>query len=728
MNPDFERLLACRHHDPHGVLGVHGSTHGAVFRCLRPDAVSVDVLAKGELPVALKLAAKGGLWEGALPYAQHGPGLSVRAKYADGAVWEALDPYSFLPSLGELDEHLLGEGQHWKSYEKLGAHVVKHQGVDGTAFAIWAPGATGVSVVGDFNRWDGRLHPLRSLGGSGLWELFVPGVGEGGLYKYEIHPQQAGPPLVKTDPYCQATEVPPGSASKVYASRYSWKDGAFLAKREARQAQRAPMSIYEVHVGSWRTVPEDGGRALTYRELGPQLAAYCIEMGFTHVELMPVMEHPFGPSWGYQVGAYFAPSARWGSPDDFRAMVDDLHQAGIGVLLDWVPAHFPKDAFALGRFTGEALYEHADPRQGEHPDWGTYIFNFGRHEVRNFLISNALFWLKEFHTDGLRIDAVASMLYLDYSRQGGQWIPNPYGGRENLEAISFIKKLNEEAHGQVPGTLMVAEESTAWPGVSRPTFQGGLGFGFKWNMGWMHDTLDYFSKDPVYRQYHHRNLTFGFLYAWSENFILPISHDEVVHGKGSLWDKMPGDRWQKAANLRSLFGYMWSHPGKKMIFMGSEFGQVREWQHDQSLDWHLTQYPEHAGVQRLVKDLNHVYKDTPAFWDLDGEPGGFEWLDADNAAANVVAFIRRAADPSASSGQASPVVCIGNFAPQPRRYRVGLPSGGRWHELINTDAVVYAGSGQSNGELLAEATHWQNQPYSVELTLPPLGLVWLQRA
>jgi 1,4-alpha-glucan branching enzyme len=721
MDAQIQRLLDGRHHDPHSLLGVHASGHGAVFRCRRPDAVAVSVSAPGEKAVELRLTA-GDLWEGDLPWSQHGPGLLVKARYADGKSWETADPYSFLPSLGELDQHLLGEGQHWKAYEKLGAHLAKLQGVDGVAFAVWAPGAAGVSVVGDFNRWDGRLHPMRSLGGGGLWELFIPGVPEGCLYKFEIQSAAGGPPLTKLDPYAQATEVPPGQAGRVYQSHYAWKDQPFLDRRQARLAQRGPMSVYEVHLGSWKAKPEDGNRPLTYRELGPELAAYCQHLGFTHVELLPVMEHPYGPSWGYQVGAYFAPTARFGGPDDLKACIDVLHQAGIGVILDWVPAHFPKDAHLLGRFTGDAVYEHLDPRQGEHPDWGTYIFNFGRNEVRNFLIANALYWLKEFHADGLRIDAVASMLYLDYSRQGGQWVPNPYGGRENLEAISFIKKLNEEAHAQVPGCLIIAEESTAWPGVSRPTYLGGLGFGFKWNMGWMHDTLDYFSKDPIHRQYHHRNLTFGFLYAWTENFILPLSHDEVVHGKGSLWDKMPGDRWQKAANLRSLYAYMWAHPGKKMLFMGAEFGQVREWQHDQSLDWHLTQYPEHGGLQRLVADLNRVYQASPALWDLDGEPAGFAWLDADNAQANIAAFLRK------PSEGGRPLVCIGNFSPTPRRYRVGLPHGGAWVEAINTDLDVYAGSGASNGRREAEPQPWQGQPFSLELDLPPLGVLWLAPA
>jgi len=722
LQDDLERLFQCRHHDPHSVLGVHGGVHGALFRCMRPDAVEVEVSAAGEKPCPLRQVDARGLWEGTLAWPQHGPGLVVRARYAKGPDWVVADPYSFLPCIGDLDLHLLGEGRHWNAYEKLGAHLKVHQGVEGVAFLLWAPGASGVAVVGDFNAWDGRLHPMRSLGGGGFWELFVPGVEASGFYKYEVHPAGGGPPLVKTDPYTQATEVPPGTAGRVFVSHYVWGDADFLSRREARQAQRAPLLVYEAHLGSWRTMPEEAGRSLSYREIAPLLAAYCVDLGFTHVELMPVMEHPYGPSWGYQVGAYFAPTARGGGPDDFRFLVDTLHQAGLGVILDWVPAHFPRDAHALGRFTGEAVYEHADPRQGEHPDWGTYIFNYGRDEVRNFLISNALFWLKEYHADGLRIDAVASMLYLDYSRSSGQWIANRYGGRENLEALEFIKSLNEEAHAQVPGCLMIAEESTAWPAVSRPVYAGGLGFGFKWNMGWMHDTLDYFSKDPIHRQYHHNDLTFGLLYAWTENFILPLSHDEVVHGKGSLWDKMPGDRWQKAANLRSLYAYMWAHPGKKMLFMGSEFGQVGEWKHDQSLDWHLLQYPEHEGLRRLVKDLNAVYRAHPALWDLDGDSGGFEWLDADSAQANVIAFIRRAADVSQA-----PLVVIGNFSPQPKTYRVGLPRGGAWMELLNTDLEVYAGGGVRNGAIHAEAVQWQRQPFSAEITLPPLAVLWLRK-
>ncbi len=727
LNPTDEglrRLLECRHHDPHALLGAHPAAGGAVFRALRPDAEAVSVEAPGRPAVGLARVGEGPLWEGVLPAMPGAPGLVVRARYADAPEWSAVDPYGFAPSLGGLDLHLLGEGNHWRAYEKMGAHRLVLQGFEGVSFVVWAPGAASVSVVGDFNRWDGRLHPMRSLGGAGLWELFVPGVGQDGLYKFEVHPAGGGAPLLKTDPYARATETPPGTAGRLYESSYAWSDADYLAARQARAAQRAPLSVYEVHLGSWRMKPEEDGRPLTYREIAPLLADYCVEMGFTHVELLPVMEHPYGPSWGYQVGAYFAPTARHGSPDDFRHFVDTLHRRGVGVMLDWVPAHFPKDAHALGRFTGEAVYEHADPRQGEHPDWGTYVFNYGRNEVRNFLVANALYWLKEFHADGLRIDAVASMLYLDYSRTDGQWIPNAHGGRENLEAIDFLKRLNIEAHAQVPGCLMIAEESTAWPAVSRPVFAGGLGFGFKWNMGWMHDALEYFSKDPVYRQHHHRDLTFGLLYAFTENFILPLSHDEVVHGKGSLWDKMPGDRWRKAANLRALFAFMWAHPGKKLLFMGGEFGQVREWRHDQSLDWHLLQYPEHAGIRRLVRDLNLIYRDRPALWDLDGESVGFEWLDADSAQANTLAFLRRAADVALS-----PVAAVANLEPTAKRYRVGLPRGGAWTELLNTDAQVYAGSGVVNGgdPLRAEPVPWQGQPFSVEITLPPLGMVWLEK-
>src|SRR5881396_123692 len=572
--------------------------------------------------------------------------------------------------LGELDLHLFGEGKHDRIYEKLGAHVLTHEGRRGVAFAVWAPSANQVSVVGNFNGWNGANHPMRQLGNSGVWELFIPGLKSGELYKYEI--KHGRRKFLKADPYAFMMEVPPDTSSIVFKSRYKFRDRAWITKRKKRQAWREPLAIYEVHLGSWRRIPEENNRSLGYREIAPLLADYVIANGFTHVEFMPLKEHPYGPSWGYQVSAYYAPSARYGTPDDLRFLIDHLHQRGIGVIMDWVPAHFPKDAFALGRFDGTALYEHLDPRLGHHPDWDTYIFNYGRNEVRNFLIGNALFWLREFHLDGLRVDAVASMLYLDYSRKEGEWVPNEFGGRENLEAISLIKELNEVTHRECPGALMIAEESTAWPAVSHPVYAGGLGFDFKWNMGWMHDTLSYFQTDPLFRGGNHNALTFGLLYAWSENFILPFSHDEVVHMKGSLVNKMPGDQWQKFANLRALYGYMWAHPGKKLLFMGGEFGQEREWSHATSLDWHLLEDAGHAGVQELVRDLNRVYREQRALWGLDFESEGFYWLEANDADANVVAFARQT-----RAGE-DVLVCVCNLSPIPRHgYRVGLPRPGR---------------------------------------------------
>jgi 1,4-alpha-glucan branching enzyme len=591
--------------------------------------------------------------------------------------------------------------------------VLEVEGVVGTGFALWAPGARSVSVVGDFNDWDGRVHPMRSLGGSGIWELFIPGVEEGAHYKYELRTQD-GYVQLRADPVAQATEVPPQTASVVYRPHHEWQDEGWLEERRSHNQLARPISIYEVHLGSWR-------QGLSYTELAEQLGAYVKEMGFTHVELMPVMEHPFAGSWGYQVTGFFAPTSRFGSPDEFRAFVDSLHRQGIGVILDWVPAHFPRDDWALARFDGTELYEHSDPRRGEHPDWGTLVFNIGRNEVRNFLLSSALYWLREEHADGLRVDAVASMLYLDYSRPEGAWIPNVHGGREDLESISFLRELNEVVHARTPGVISAAEESTAWPGVSRPTYLGGLGFGFKWNMGWMHDTLGYFEQDPIYRQYHHHELTFSMIYAFTENFILPLSHDEVVHGKGSLLGKMPGDRWRQLANLRALYGYMWAHPGKKLLFMGGELAQEGEWNHNVSLDWHLLERPEHAGIQRLVRDLNHVYRSEPALYEVDFEPHGFRWLDANDVQRNVVAFLRVAADDGRT------IACACNLSPVPReQYRIGLPHGGRWRELINTDSELYGGSNVGNlGGVDAERTPWQGQPYSAELTLPPLGVVWL---
>jgi 1,4-alpha-glucan branching enzyme len=721
LSPDeTARFLSLRHHDPHSLLGAHPEGKGRVLRCYKPAAEAVYVAA-GSGP-ELKMRALGGdLFEAEVPAGEPSKNYRYRAVYAGGAEHVSMDPYAFSPTLGQLDLHLFGEGRHWKLWEKMGAHALIHEGVAGVSFSVWAPGAGGVSLVGDFNGWDGRLHPMRSLGSSGVWEIFMPGLAGPYLYKFEIRPTH-GSHQLKSDPLARAAELPPGTASLAFESSHQFKDAAWMQARAQSDALHAPLSIYELHLGSWRRVPGEGQRSLSYRELAEQLPAYVKEMGFTHIELMPVMEHPYGPSWGYQVGNYFAPTARYGTPDDFRYFVDKLHQAGIGVILDWVPAHFPKDAHALGRFTGEALYEHLDSRQGEHPDWGTYIFNFGRNEVRNFLIANALYWLNEFHLDGLRIDAVASMLYLDYSREEGQWIPNRFGGRENIEAIDFLKLLNEQCYAQSPGCMMIAEESTAWGGVSRPTYTGGLGFGFKWNMGWMHDTLEYFSKDPVHRKYHHNHLTFGLLYAWTENFILPISHDEVVHGKGSLLDKMPGDRWQKFANARALYSYMWAHPGKKLLFMGCEIGQWREWQHDQSLDWHLLQEPDHLGLQRLVGDLNRLYRENPGLWDQDDAPQGFIWLDGNAGDDNVVSFYRQARKPAAR------IVCVGNFSPVPRQgYRVGLPGPGRWSEAINSDAAIYGGGNLgNNGGVEAQPRPWNGQPYSAELTLPPLGVLWLR--
>ncbi|HVI72786.1 MAG TPA: 1,4-alpha-glucan branching protein GlgB, partial [Pyrinomonadaceae bacterium] len=546
----------------------------------------------------------------------------------------------FQPTLGDIDLHLFNEGRHEEIYKKLGAHVTKIGRTKGVAFAVWAPQAASVSVVGDFNGWNGSAHQMRRLANSGVWELFIPNLTDGILYKFEIHPH-SGSPFFKADPYAQHAEVPPDTSSIVYSSKYKFRDAKWMKKRATQEHFRQPLSIYEVHFGSWRRKMEEDGRPFTYREMAEPLANYVVEMGFTHIEFLPLKEHPYGPSWGYQVTYYYAPSARYGEPDDLRYLIDYLHQRGIGVIMDWVPAHFPKDAWALGRFDGSALYEHLDPRKGEHPDWGTYIFNYGRNEVRNFLLANALYWCKEFHFDGLRVDAVASMLYLDYSRKEGQWVPNQFGGRENLEAISFLKELNEVTHRVCPGVMMIAEESTAWPAVSHPTYAGGLGFDFKWNMGWMHDTLKYFQTDPLFRAGNHNALTFGLVYAWSENFILPFSHDEVVHMKGSLLNKMPGTNEQKFATLRALYAYMWAHPGKKLLFMGGEFGQWREWTETESLDWHLIDESLHGGVQKVIRDLNGVYGPEPALWEADGEPAGFEWLDVDNALENIVAFTRR---------------------------------------------------------------------------------------
>jgi 1,4-alpha-glucan branching enzyme len=622
-------------------------------------------------------------------------------------------------ALGELDLHLVAEGRHEDLYRRLGAHVRQTEGAAGTTFAVWAPAARSVSVVGDFNDWDGSRHRMRAHGSSGLWELFVPGVGSGALYKYEVHAAD-GAVRLKADPFAQDAEIPPLTASRVFVSTHEWRDGDWVARRERSQPYAEPMSVYEVHLGSWRRNPEEGGRPLTYRELAAQLVPYVVELGFTHVELLPVMHHPFSGSWGYQVTGFFATAPAQGTPDDLRALVDAFHGAGVGVILDWVPAHFPRDDFALARFDGTPLFEHPDPRRGAHPDWGTLIFDYGRPEVRNFLLASALFWLQEVHADGLRVDAVASMLYLDYSRPEGEWLPNPFGGRENLDAVGFLRHLNTVVHRRVPGVIMAAEESTAWPGVTAPVDAGGLGFGFKWNMGWMHDTLDYFARDPVHRRHHHDQLTFSLMYAFSENFLLPLSHDEVVHGKGSLLQRMPGDRWQRLANLRAMYGFMYAHPGKKLLFMGAEVAQEREWDHAGSLDWHLLRQPEHAGVHALVRDLNHAYREEPALWELDADAAGFSWLEVADADANVIAFARHARD-----GRRV-LVCACNLSPVVREgYRVGLPRSGTWRVVVNTDDSRYGGSGLGAGRVVAEETPWHGQAFSAGLTLPPLAVVWL---
>jgi len=725
---EIERLVAGHHHDPHSVLGAHSGPRGVTIRALRPLAASVTVvLPDGSrypmthrhqgvfevtLPEEHRTVPEYGL-EVTYPGQSSAPGSpgwdGVEAPAGAQALQD--DPYRHLPTVGEFDLHLIAEGRHEQLWTVLGAHV---RGT-GTAFAVWAPNARGVRLVGDFNFWDGRGYPMRSLGGAGVWELYVPGVGLGAHYKYSI----CGPDGVwreKADPMAQLAETPPATASVVYESSYEWSDADWLSARAARVQLTSPVSIYEVHIGSWRP-------GLSYRELAVELAGYVTDMGFTHVEFLPVAEHPFGGSWGYQVTSYYAPTSRYGSPDDFRFLIDTLHQAGIGVIVDWVPAHFPRDSWALAEFDGTALYEHSDPRLGAHPDWGTLVFNYGRSEVRNFLVANAIYWLEEFHIDGLRVDAVASMLYLDYSRRDGEWTPNQYGGRENLDAISFMQEVNATTYKRVPGIMMIAEESTAWPGVSRPVYLGGLGYGFKWNMGWMHDTLDYMRHDPVHRQYHHNELTFSLIYAFSENFILPLSHDEVVHGKGSLLGKMPGDEWRRFAGLRALYAYMWAHPGKQLLFMGSEWGQVSEWSEERGLDWWVLQYGYHSGAQRLVRDLNSAYRQSPALWSQDHIPDGFAWIDANDAPGNVISFLR-----FGSQDHAVPVLaCICNFSAMPHeQYQIGLPLAGRWREVLNTDSSDYGGSGMGNlGVVNAIPKPWHGRPASATIVLPPLAVLWL---
>jgi 1,4-alpha-glucan branching enzyme len=711
---ELDALVEGRHHNPHGILGLHGSDKSWTIRVLRPGALSVSGSAPRKKFEFTHIHR--GVWE------VSGKGKSpdsyrVTTRYESGE-WTAADGYAFPPSIGELDLHLIAEGRHEELWRALGAHAVTLEDakgkVAGVSFKVWAPNASAVRVVGDFNHWDGTTHPMRSMGSSGVWELFIPDMQPGDKYKFQIRTRH-GHWITKIDPMGRHFETPPATSSIVESSDYSWSDGSWMEKRANTNPMRSPMSIYELHLGSWR-----GPKS--YRELADELIGHVQYQGFTHVEFMPLAEHPFGGSWGYQVTGYYAPTSRFGSADDFRHLVDRLHQAGIGVILDWVPAHCPKDDWALARFDGEALYEDADPRRGDHPDWGTHVFNFGRTEVRNFLVANANYWFEEFHIDGLRVDAVASMLYLDYSRKDGEWLPNAYGGRENLDAIRFLQETNATAYRRYPGIMMIAEESTAFAGVSAPTDTGGLGFGFKWNMGWMHDSLEYISRDPMYRKHHHGEITFSMLYAYDEKFVLPISHDEVVHGKGSLLAKMPGDHWQKLANMRAYLSFMWGHPGKKLLFMGQEFAQPSEWSESRELDWWLTEHPPHRGMQQLVADLNSLYQAHSALWELDHEHEGFRWIDSGNADQNILSFIRQNQD-------GDQLVVIVNFSGHPyHNFRVGLPHSGAWREVLNSDDERYGGSGVLNsGTIMAENVASHSLDASAEVTIPPLGAVFLVR-
>ncbi|MFF5159465.1 1,4-alpha-glucan branching enzyme [Streptomyces sp. NPDC000348] len=705
---DRGRLLAGAHHDPHALLGAHPVPGGIAFRALRPFAREVSVIVGGK---RTPLVSEGdGLFSAVLPLAAI-PAYTLAVAYEGDEPVETHDPYRFLPALGELDLHLIGEGRHEELWTALGAHPMTHQGVTGTRFTVWAPNARGVRVAADFTHWDGTAFPMRSLGSSGVWELFLPGVGEGTCYKFEIHSRH-GHRFLKADPMARRTEEPPNTASVVTASHYEWGDAEWFARRAATPVHEAPFSVYEVHLPSWRP-------GLTYRELAEALPAYVKDLGFTHVELMPVAEHPFGGSWGYQVTGFYAPTARLGTPDDFRYLVDALHRAGIGVIMDWVPAHFPKDDWALARFDGEPLYEPGDSRRAEHPDWGTYTFDFARTEVRNFLVANAVYWCEEFHIDGLRVDAVASMLYLDYSREDGGWEPNAYGGREDLAAMAFLQEMNATVYRRCPGVVTIAEESTAWGGVTRPTDTGGLGFGFKWNMGWMHDSLEYVSHEPVHRRYHHHEMTFAMVYAYSENYVLPISHDEVVHGKQALVSKMPGDWWQRRATVRAYLGFMWAHPGKQLLFMGQEFAQGAEWSEKQGPEWWLLDdgyhsAGDHRGVRDLVRDLNARYRATPALWQRDTDPSGFRWVSVDAADDNVFAFLRYDAG-------GRPLLAVSNFSPVVR-HDYPLAVGDEviaWQEVLNTDAARYGGGDVTDPDPV------KPEDGTLRLTLPPLATMWL---
>jgi len=719
-----DAIVGAYHGDPFAILGMHQAGEHLVVRVFRPDARAVVVQSASEAGVAFPALQihPDGFFEAVIENVQERFRYVLRFTSHDGHEWTESDPYSFGVILGPLDLHLFGEGQHWELWKKIGAHLMTVEGVSGTAFHVWAPNAQRVSVVGDFNTWDGRRAPMRKLLGCGVWEIFLPGVGEGAHYKFEVK-NCHGHIVLKSDPFAFFGQHSTQTASLVFdLDRYHWADEEWMEARKSKEWHREPVSIYEVHLGSWRRKPEEGDRYLSYRELADELIDYVAYMEYTHIELLPVLEHPFDGSWGYQVTGFFAPTSRFGNPDEFRYFVDKAHQKGIGIILDWVPGHFPKDPHGLAEFDGTDLFEHADPRMGEHMDWGTLIFNYGRNEVRNFLIANALFWLAEYHIDGLRVDAVASMLYLDYSRKHGEWIPNEYGGRENLDAIYFLKRCNEVCYERNPGVMTIAEESTAWPAVSRPTYLGGLGFGFKWNMGWMHDFLVYMAKDPAYRKYHQGDITFSLLYAFHEHFILVLSHDEVVHGKGALLSKMPGDVWQKFANLRMFYAWMYAHPGKKLLFMGSEFGQWREWDHNTSLDWHLCNYPEHDGLKRLVVHLNWLYKNEPALFDQDDSYEGFEWIDFHDSDNSVVAFMRK------SRGGDTLIFAV-NATPVPREhYRVGVNGEGFYEEVLNTDAQTYGGANIGNfGGQHAEPISWQGKSHSITLRLPPLAVVGFKR-
>jgi len=723
--PEINAIIYGMHGAPFSLLGMHETgtkKPGVVVRAFRPSATKAELIrvADGKAVEMPRIHADG-LYEAFFPN-EKPFAYRLRFTWFDKTTATLEDPYRFPLQLTDLDMYLLGEGTNYKAYAKMGAHPTTIDGVEGVHFAVWAPNAVRVSVVGWFNNWDGRIHPMQQRGGSGLWELFIPHLKAGDLYKFEVKGHHAFL-AQKADPFAFASELRPRSASMVWdVQKYAWQDAEWLAKRKATPWLEEAISVYEVHLSSWRRNPDDNNRMLTYAELAETLIPYVKKMGYTHVEMLPISEHPFDGSWGYQTIGYYSPTSRFGNPDEFKAFVDKCHQEGIGVIIDWVPAHFPKDGHGLAYFDGTHLYEHDDPRLGEHKDWGTYIFNYGRNEVRSFLLSNAIFLADVYHVDGLRVDAVASMLYLDYSRKEGEWIPNKYGGRENLDAVDFLKKFNELVHAEFPGFLTFAEESTAWPMVSRPTYLGGLGFDLKWNMGWMHDTLDYMHKDPVFRKYHHHQMTFSMIYAFNENFILPFSHDEVVHGKGAMLSKMPGDMWQQFANLRLLYAYMYAHPGKKLTFMGMEFGQWREWQHNESLDWHLLEYDSHAGLQRLARDLNEMLKGFPCLHQIDFSWEGFEWIDLNDWENSMLFALRKGKDPN------DLLVCGFNFTPVPRQgYRMGVPRAGTYEEVLNTDATIYGGGGIGNPRFVkAEKQEWQGREYSIPVVVPPLGAVYFR--